>query len=467
MVEDPLFFRQFAFHKKKLIFHRASMAYYREHLNKLGFQVHLVDAFDETAQTGALMQHLHRLGIREIHLTEPDDYLLQRRLNREAGQRGIKLCFYENPGFLMSRAAGSDWLDQNRIHQTSWYIHFRKHLGVLLDAKGKPLGGSWTYDTENRQKLPQGLIAPPLPEISANQPELQMAVQTVARDFPNNPGIMNTWEYPVTHDAAANWLDVFLEQRFRSFGAYQDAMLPGASFLFHSVISPMLNVGLLTPDQVLDRALQAGVEFDIPLPSLEGFVRQVLGWREFVRAVYHERGTQMRKANALNLNAPMPEAMYKGTSTLYPFDESVKRLLKTGYSHHIERLMIQGNLMLLLGINPDAVYRWFMELFIDAYDWVMVPNVYGMSQYADFGGMVTKPYVSGSSYLRKMGHFSQGPWCADWDALYWMFIQQHQEAFRKNPRMAIPVASFMRMSEEKRRGMQETVQQLKRRLEME
>ncbi len=466
MVEDVLFFRQYAFHKKKIAFHKASMNAMTWQLEQRGFSVQRIAHGDEAAETAVLMSQLHQQGYREVHLCEPDDYLLNRRLNREAARWGLQLVWYENPGFLISRTQGGQWLSSNRTHQTSWYIHFRKAFGIMMDTQGKPLGGAWTFDTENRQKTPPGIAIPKLPEIPM-EGCIEQAIIDTEKLFPANPGSLDTWEYPVTHQAAEAWLEVFLEQRFKCFGIYQDAMVPGESFMFHSVLSPMLNVGLLTPERVLERALEAAQQFEVPIASLEGFVRQVLGWREFVRAVYHHKGTDMRTTNALNLEAPVPEALYTGNTGIYPFDESVKRLLKTGYSHHIERLMIHGNLMLLLGINPDAVYRWFMELFIDAYDWVMVPNVYGMSQYADFGGMVTKPYVSGSSYLRKMGHFSQGPWCADWDALYWMFIQQHQEAFRKNPRMAIPVASLMRMSEEKRRGMQETVQRLKRRLEME
>ncbi|MBU6324218.1 MAG: cryptochrome/photolyase family protein [Bacteroidetes bacterium] len=463
MVEDVLFFRQYSFHKKKIAFHKASMDAMAMQLGQRGFKVQRITHAEESAETGVLMRHMQQQGFSEVHVCEPDDYLLKRRLNREAARRDLRLVWYENPGFLINRAQGSDWLGSNKVHQTSWYIHFRKSLGIMLDAHGKPLGGAWTFDTENRQKTPPGIVIPRLPEIPADT-LIQKAIQDTEKQFPANPGSLDTWEYPVTHQAAEAWLEVFLEQRFNRFGIYQDAMVPGESFMFHSVLSPMLNVGLLTPDLVLERALEAAAQFDVPIASLEGFVRQVLGWREFVRAVYHHKGTSMRTTNALNLEAAVPEALYSGNTGIFPFDESVKRLLKTGYSHHIERLMIHGNLMLLLGINPDAVYRWFMELFIDAYDWVMVPNVYGMSQYADFGGMVTKPYVSGSAYLRKMGHFTKAAWCEEWDALYWMFIRQHAEAFRKNPRMAIPVASLGRFTDDKISGMNNTVERLKKRL---
>jgi deoxyribodipyrimidine photolyase-related protein len=465
MVEDVLFFRQYSFHKKKIAFHRATMAAMEMKLQQQGYTVQRISAWSGAAETNGLMELLNQQGVREVHLADPDDYLLKRRLERESARNGIRLVLYANPGFMISRTEALVWLDEHKMHQTSWYIHFRKKLGILTDAHGKPLGGSWTYDTENREKTPQGLYIPTLPEVSKNA-IVQAAIQSTLEEFASNPGLLDHWEYPVTHEAAEAWLDAFLQQRFGNFGRYQDAMLPGQSFMFHSVISPLLNIGLLTPEQVLERALDAGVSENIPLPSLEGFVRQVLGWREFVRAVYHKSGNKMRTANALQLQAPMPEAMYKGKTGIYPFDESLSRLQHTAYSHHIERLMIHGNLMLLLGIHPDAVYQWFMELFIDAYDWVMVPNVYGMSQYADFGGMVTKPYVSGSAYLRKMGHFQKASWCDEWDALYWMFIQNHAGALQKNPRMAIPIASLKRMNPEKLVEMAQRVQRLKARLQL-
>ncbi|MBL8982976.1 MAG: cryptochrome/photolyase family protein, partial [Gemmatimonadetes bacterium] len=177
----------------------------------------------------------------------------------------------------------------------------------------------------------------------------------------------------------------------------------------------------------------------VPLNALEGFVRQVIGWREFVRLVYLTRGRRQRSANFWGHTFPMPAAFYDGTTGLDPVDHVIRQVLSTGYCHHIERLMILGNIMLLCEIHPTAVYQWFMELFVDAYDWVMVPNVYGMSQFADGGGMTTKPYLSGSNYILKMSDFPRGAWCATWDALYWRFIDRHAEVFASNPRMAVMV----------------------------
>lgn len=442
-VEDPLFFTQYNFHIKKRILHRASMRAFEELLQSKGYQTLYISSSPD-AETGALLDCLKARGLEAIHLVEPDDYLLERRIRREANRVGVRLQVYDSPGFLMNRSQGAEWMQVHRMHQTDWYIHWRKQLGILMDADGKPTGKRWTFDTENRQPFPAGMQAPPLPDPQLPNDFLSHAA-SVRAEFPGAPGINGNFEYPITHAAAEKWLDAFIEQRLCHFGPYQDAMVPGQTFLFHSVLSPMLNTGLLTPEQVLQRTLDGAAARQVSIASLEGFIRQVLGWREFVRAVYHSHGVKQRTANHLQHTAKLTEPFYSGETGFFPFDEAYCRLEHTAYSHHIERLMVQGNLFLLLGIDPDEVYRWFMELFIDAYDWVMVPNVYGMSQYADGGAMVTKPYISGSPYLLRMGKYKKAAWCAEWDALYWSFLYQHRETLSGNPRMAIPLASLRKM----------------------
>ncbi len=205
----------------------------------------------------------------------------------------------------------------------------------------------------------------------------------------------------------------------------------------------MLNIGLLSPHEVVEAALN---EFGrIPLNSLEGFVRQVIGWREFIRGVYHHWGRRQRSRNYWQHTRPMPTAFYTGRSGIEPVDTTIRRVLELGYCHHIERLMILGNIFVLCEIEPDAVYQWFMELFVDAYDWVMVPNVYGMSQYADGGMMTTKPYISGSSYVLKMSSYKKGDWCPVWDGLFWRFIDKHQEFFSRNPRLSMMARQLDKM----------------------
>jgi len=256
---------------------------------------------------------------------------------------------------------------------------------------------------------------------------------------------MDGFFYPITHADAERWLEDFLSHRLAMFGAYEDAMRENGPFLFHSLLSPLLNTGLLVPAAVVDATLAFAEDHEVPLNSLEGFIRQIIGWREFMRAVYLLRGEEERTRNFWGHQRPMPGACYAGTTGMDPFDRVVRRVREHAYAHHIERLMVIGNFMNLVGIHPDAIYRWFMELFIDAYDWVMVPNVYGMSLYADGGLITTKPSISGSHSLMKMGDFSAGEWCDVWDALFWRFIDVHRSVFAANPRMRVLLANLDRM----------------------
>ena len=206
----------------------------------------------------------------------------------------------------------------------------------------------------------------------------------------------------------------------------------------------MLNLGLLDPRDVIDRILAR--RDHVPLNSLEGFVRQVIGWREFIRGIYQYRGTAIRKTNFWDFDRPMPASFYDGTTGIPPVDRVIRQVLADGWCHHIERLMVLGNFMLLCRIRPDDVYQWFMELFVDAYDWVMVPNVYGMSQFADGGTFTTKPYLSGSNYVLKMSDEAKGPWCEVWDGLFWNFIGDHTEFFLSSPRMSMMARTWMKLS---------------------
>ncbi|MDZ7613377.1 MAG: FAD-binding domain-containing protein [Flavobacteriaceae bacterium] len=227
-------------------------------------------------------------------------------------------------------------------------------------------------------------------------------------------------------------------------------LLTNENILHHGLLTPMLNVGLLTPMQIVDEAIHYSLKNEVPLNSLEGFIRQITGWREFIRGVYLYKGTDERTCNFWKFNKKIPASFYDGTTGIDPIDNTIKKVLETGYCHHIERLMLLGNFMLLCEFDPDEVYQWFMELFIDAYDWVMVPNVYGMSQFADGGIMATKPYISGSSYVLKMSNFKKGDWCPIWDALFWHFMDKQRNFFSSNPRLGMLLNMFDKMDEAKK-----------------
>ena len=276
------------------------------------------------------------------------------------------------------------------------------------------------------------------------------ACEHVEDQFPQNPGSLDELYYPTSHRQALAWLKKFLADRFDNFGPYEDAIVEGQSWLWHSMLTPMLNTGLLTPRQVLDETLKFAGKNDVPLSSLEGFVRQVIGWREFMRATYEDLGVTMRTSNHWQHNRRIPDSFYDATTGILPIDDTINRILQTGYCHHIERLMVLGGFMFLCEFDPKEIYRWFMEMFIDSYDWVMVPNVYAMSQNADGGLITTKPYFSGSSYVRKMSHHKKADWCDIWDGLYWRWIWNHHEELGKNPRWAMMCSMAKKMDVAKR-----------------
>lgn len=442
VVEDPLFFTQYNFHSHKLVLHRASMTEFIQHCEKLGKQIHRLEANKITcsSEVGAFLKSKK---ISKAFAVEPTDFWLKRRVNDGCLGVKIELEWMADPSFLTPDEVMRQWADQRKhYHFTDFYMQQRKRLGILLDDKGKPVGGKWTYDTENRKRLPKGHQIPPLKTPNAC-PSVEEAKRYVAKNFPDAFGCVDDFCYPVTHDQAATWLEAFVNERLASFGDYEDAISQKETFVFHSVLTPMLNIGLVTPKQIITQVIAKREQ--VALNSLEGFLRQVIGWREFIRLVYIHAGSRQRTTNAWNLKQSLPASFYTGTTGIVPFDQSIKRTLEFAYCHHIERLMVLGNFMLLCDIHPNQVYLWFMELFIDAYDWVMVPNVYGMSQHADGGLMTTKPYISGSSYILKMSDYAKGDWCEVWDALYWRFIDRERDFFSSNPRMRVMVGQLDRM----------------------
>jgi deoxyribodipyrimidine photolyase-related protein len=451
MTEEHLFFRQYRFHKQKLGFHRASMQFYKGWLEGQGFRVHYTEAPESQSDIRKLVPVLASQGVKAIHCCEPGDDWLRRRLQQAATDAGITLHLYPSPLFLNTLEALTPWFSNRKQYfQTDFYTRQRKLRGILLEDDQKPIGGKWTFDTENRQRYPKGKQAPGIQFPQENQ-WMREAKAYVEQHFPDNYGHWGDgWRYPVTFKESGQWLDQFIQQRLLEFGAYEDAMVRGESVLHHSLLTPMLNVGLLTPKQILDAVLERAVYEKIPLNSIEGFVRQIIGWREFIRGVYEFAGRRERITNFWGFNRKIPQSFWEGSTGIEPMDNVIKKVLATGYCHHIERLMVLGNFMLLCEFDPDEVYRWFMELFVDAYDWVMVPNVYGMSQFADGGLMSTKPYISGSNYLMKMSDFPKGDWQRTWDGLFWHFLHVQRDFFLKNPRLGMLVKTFDKMSDEKR-----------------
>ena len=273
----------------------------------------------------------------------------------------------------------------------------------------------------------------------------------IIRNFDDHPGDLSNIWFPVTRKQAKTSLKIFIEERLIKFGIYEDAMLNESNFLFHSTLSPALNIGLLTPDEVIKACLKSFEKMGAPLNSVEGFIRQVIGWREFIRGIYQEKGEYQRSVNFWQHERKLSDSWYEGTTGILPLDDCIKSTIKDGYHHHIPRLMIISNLMNMCEINPDEIYKWFMEMYIDSSDWVMIPNVYGMATYSDGGLMSTKPYTCGSNYILKMSNYSRGEWCEIVDGLYWRFTEKHRSFYEKNARMGLLTRSLDRMDGERKK----------------
>lgn len=458
IIESDLFFLQYHFHQQKLLFHRASMKYYASFLTQKGYACHYVDAKDAKAHVAALVQFLADKGVRTISLYDPCDYLLDKQLKQSTKANGIELVYLASPNFLNNAAESVQLLGNKKTYfQTSFYTEQRKQRKILIEEDGSPVGGQWSFDVDNRKKIPKNTSIPAIHFFESNA-FIEEARAYVNTHFKNNPGLSEApfktegkdMFYPVTHADATKAMQLFIAEKLELFGIYEDAMVVAEKTLFHSVLSPLINAGLIQPAEFLEALLLTYQQAKAPINSIEGIVRQIIGWREFVQLTYRKIGSQQRTKNFWGFTKKMPQSFYDGTTGIAPIDISIKKLLESGYNHHIERLMVLGNFMLLCEIAPDDVYQWFMEMYIDAYDWVMVPNVYGMSQFADGGMITTKPYICGSNYLMKMGDFPKGEWQAVWDGLFWRFLSKQRVVFSKNPRWAMLLSTWDKMPEEKR-----------------
>ena len=453
LVEEWFYFTQYNFHKQKLVLHRASMKFYENWLQQEGYDIDYIECGSPEHDASKLIAKLAKSKITDIHIVDVIDNLLMKKIKQACKQFEIALHIADNPNFINTIKGTEDYFNKkNKYFQTDFYTWQRKQRNILLESDGKPTGGKWTFDAENRAKFPKKEKAPVIALPTENK-YITEAKQYVTNNFNENYGLISKdCLFVITFDDAEAWLDNFLLNRFEKFGIYEDAIVVKEVVLHHSVLSPMLNIGLLQPMQIIEKAIAYSTKRDIPLNSLEGFIRQIMGWREFIRLVYEREGTKQRTTNYWKFTRKIPKSFWTGETGIAPIDSTIKKILETGYCHHIERLMVLGNFMLLCEFDPDEVHRWFMEMFIDAYDWVMVPNVYGMTQFADGGLMTTKPYISGSNYLMKMSDYEKGDWQSTWDGLFWRFMHEHRSFFLQNPRLGMLVHMFDKMPNEKQQN---------------
>jgi deoxyribodipyrimidine photolyase-related protein len=421
LIEEALFFTQYDFHIQKLILHRASMKFYESYLIQNGI---LVEYFEDES-------YLETYKNEEIFVYELFDNYLEKKVYKNFSN----ITTIKNPNFINPK-------DKNKfLHK--FYINRRKELNIFMD-KGKPLFDKYSFDEDNRKKLPKDIKIPPT---LAFENEFVKEAINYCKKF-KSVGVCENFYYPTTFDEASFQLDYFLKEKFENFGSFQDAITKDIkqNFLFHSNISSSLNIGLLDLNELIEKI----VAFEAPYNAKEGFIRQIIGWREFMLRVYEDDGVALRNSNFFEFKNPIPQKIVEAKSGIKILDDVIKKLQLTAYNHHIERLMILGNIFLLLEIKPNDVYEFFMKYYIDAYDWVMLGNVYGMSGFSDGGSITTKPYIASSNYLLKMSDYSKNEsWCVILDALYWRFLYIHSIKFDTNARMKMQIALLNKMPKEK------------------
>lgn len=418
---------KFKYHKIKIAFIWISMREYRHYLINKGYIVE----YHDISKQKTLKEVINET--KEIAIFEPADIKPLRVIKKLKSDSDLKI--FPSPMFLTSILDFEEWAgDKKKYFFNSFYIWQRQRLNILIEKDMNPIGGKWSLDSQNQKKLPNSIIVPDTP-YAARSKYFDEVEKLILKYFPNNPGSLNDFWLPTNQQEAQAWFDKFLNERFGDFGNYEDAITNKYEFVFHSAISPLLNIGLLTPSYIIKQAMNYAGKYDIGINNLEGFIRQIIGWREFVHLTYLKIGSDQKTMNFFNHQNILDESFYNATTGILPLDDSIKKVLKLGWSHHIERLMIIGNYMFLSEINPNNVYKWFMEMYVDAYEWVMIPNIYGMSQYADGGKIVTKPYFSSSNYVLKMSDYKKGEWCKTWDNKFWKFMYKNEKFLSTNPRL--------------------------------
>jgi deoxyribodipyrimidine photolyase-related protein len=440
-------------HKQKILLFLSAMRSYADTLKKNKYKIEYKKIEDKDFKNSyfdKILKIINKQKITEISSFEVEDKFFEEKLKRFFTKSKIKWNIIQTPMFLNSRKEFKNYLEKSKKpFMATFYKETRKKLGILMNDNGTPVGGKWSFDEDNRNKLPKNISAPKYPKILETK-HTKYLKPIIEKFFKDHPGSTNNFWLATEYDDVIKLLNFFIKEKSNLFGDYEDAVSQKDNILFHSALSPYINMGLITPEIIVQKILDFHTKNNIKLNSLEGYVRQIIGWREFMRGVYQGYSKQMETKNFFKQKRKMKSSWYDGSTGLPPLDYAIKNALRHGWSHHIERLMILSNLMNLCEIKPNYVYKWFMEMFVDSSDWVMVPNVYGMGLFSDGGIFATKPYICGSSYMLKMMDFKKGEWCNIMDGLYWRFINRNRTFFLKNPRLSMMVRVFDKMKIERK-----------------
>ncbi len=453
--QDPIFFKDekypVKFNKKKILMHLLTTEKYHLDLIDSGYDSELINFYDLNGKE-YIKNFLEKYNIKSIKLFEIIDFELKKRFVKQAKKSNVDLIWAENPMFMLTKKEVQDEFgEKKKFLMANFYKKQRRKFNLLME-NNEPVGGKWSFDDENRKKFEPSIKIPQQINHKYDDELLLKNKLLVKKYFNNNYGDVDNFNFPIDSTQAYESLDDFILNKINLFGDYEDSISKDKNYIFHSLISQYVNIGLLTPNKIIEKVLERNTKNPIKLNSLEGFIRQVIGWREFIRGIYQHKGTEQRNSNFWEFNNKLPVSFYDGTTGILPVDNVIKNGIKDSYSHHIERLMVMGNIMMLLEIDPNEVYKWFMEVYIDSYDWVMVPNIYGMSQFSDNGLMASKPYISSSKYILKMSNYKKDEWCEIWDALYWRFIKKYENFFRSNPRLSLMINIYEKKSDEMKKN---------------
>jgi deoxyribodipyrimidine photolyase-related protein len=465
MIEAREESRRIPSHKARTVLFLSAMRHHADWLEQQGYQVDYISLDDACADSfdSALRHAVTRYRPTRLLLVQPGEHGVEQVIRAVCAATGVAADMLEDSHFLCGREDFAAWRrGRKTLVMEHFYRHMRKRHGILMDD-GQPAGGEWNFDRRNRGSFGrQGPGMLPAPPAFTPDSITRSVFDAVQRHFPDNPGSLESFNWPVTREQALQMLDDFVAQRLPAFGPYQDAMWQDAYLLYHSGLSAALNLKLLNPREVVEAAVQAYREDQAPIQSVEGFVRQVLGWREYVRGIYWSEMPGYLEGNTLDAQQPLPGFYWHGNTDMPCLRQVIGQTLDTGYAHHIQRLMVTGLFALLLGVRPQAIHTWYLAIYIDAVEWAEAPNTLGMSQHADGGLLGSKPYVASGRYIQRMSNYCEGCRYAPAEAvgasacpfttLYWDFLMRHEERFARHPRAAMQWRTLQRLSPEKQRA---------------
>lgn len=452
-------------HQKKIAFLFAAMRHFAQELKDKGFNVHYVkldDAKNSGSFDGELKRAIAEFSPSKIVVTEPGEYRVLQMMQAWQNMFEIPVEIRNDNRFLASHTDFTAWAKgKKQLRMEFFYREMRKKYNILIEQGGKPAGGAWNYDKENRKPPKVGMTAPA--RIRHEKSHITKEVLRLVKDnFSDHFGKLEPFNYAVTHDQALMELQHFIDVLLPSFGDYQDAMVAGEPYLYHSLISSYLNAGLLLPLEICQMVEGAYRKGKAPLNAVEGFLRQILGWREYIRGIYWHFMPEYGSRNSLDATTPLPDFYWTAKTSMFCIAEAIQHTRDHAYSHHIQRLMITGNFALLAGLDVKQVQEWYLAVYSDAYEWVEMPNTLGMALFGDGGVVASKPYAASGKYIHRMSNYCKscqydpdimtGENACPFNALYWDFMARHQDKFRGNQRMPYVFSTWDKFGIEKQQA---------------